>query len=122
MKSHNIKIFLACSLIFLCLLFAHAKYIHRMYNPKAAFEKLFNIDLPDGIKILSYDWSYTDNFLHVSQYFLFEGQAEELERFSAQLKVVISSEDAIHAFPKRKYLFDLDLSQYSIKSGFESEG
>lgn len=105
--------------VFLLFFILHAQYLYRSYYPQDAFKNLLGFDVPQGIKVIAYDWEYTDNLFHVSQYFLFEGDELELSSFATLLKVEISTKDASYIFPQHSKMFGVYLSDFSVKLGFE---
>ncbi len=105
--------------ILIVIFILHSKYIMREYKPEQAWDDTVNVKIPACVKVIGYTWKYSDNFGHVSQYFLFEGSHSCLVELAELLKLSASNEDSRHVYPSEITIAGRKLSSYSVNMGFE---
>lgn len=103
-----------------CILSPFAQLAYRIVFPQSAFERITGRSLPSGVTVTQYRANITDNFFHVTHYWLLSGDASSLRRVTKDTGFTLS-DDAVHMLPDLQDLFGLPLTRADVVAGYEWE-
>lgn len=118
MRSRRYLAFLA-TVVVICFGFALDWY--RAAYPERAFEQITGAALPTGLRATNYSWAVSDNFFHVSHYWLLTGSPTQIDQFARSAGLSESTEDAKSMVPDLQPLFGIAWTSNEVVRGYEGD-
>ena len=100
--------------------FASMQHYRRLY-PDRAFVQITGRALPADVRVIAYNWTFKDNLVHASHYWLLTGSSVALRQFTSGASLNESTEDARHALPDTEELFGDPKTPDQVIVGYEGD-